>query len=104
MLEDYLRKTEKESKNLKKQEIHDIQNKLDKDCFQLDMAYGDFKDFTKRTAFDKILHDKAFNIAKIRNAMDINTDLLQLSIIFLIKKLLAAVLKMGIHQTSILRT
>ena len=28
------------------------------------MAYGDFKDFTKGTAFDKILRDKAFNIAK----------------------------------------
>ena len=27
------------------------------------MAYGDFKDIT-RTASDKILHDKAFNIAK----------------------------------------
>ena len=28
------------------------------------MAYGDFKDITRRTAFDKILRDKAFNIAK----------------------------------------
>ena len=28
------------------------------------MAYGDFKDLTRRTAFDKILRDKAFNIAK----------------------------------------
>ena len=28
------------------------------------MVYGDFKDLTKRTASDKILHDKAFNIAK----------------------------------------
>ena len=28
------------------------------------MAYGDFKDLTKRTASDKILRDKAFNIAK----------------------------------------
>ena len=40
------------------------QNELDKTCFQHDMAYGDFKDLTKRTASDKILHDKAFNIAK----------------------------------------
>ena len=37
------------------------QNKLDKDCFQHDMAYGDFKDFPRRTAADKVLHDKAFN-------------------------------------------
>ena len=28
------------------------------------MAYGDFKDLTRRTASDKILHGKAFNIAK----------------------------------------
>ena len=40
------------------------QNELDKACFQHDMAYGDFKDLTRRTAFDKILCDKAFNIAK----------------------------------------
>ena len=29
------------------------------------MAYGDFKDLTRRDAFDKILRDKTFNIAKI---------------------------------------
>ena len=28
------------------------------------MAYGDFKDLTRRTVSDKILRDKAFNIAK----------------------------------------
>ena len=28
------------------------------------MAYGDFKDINRRTASDKILRDKAFNIAK----------------------------------------
>ena len=28
------------------------------------MAYGDFKDLNRRTASDKILRDKAFNIAK----------------------------------------
>ena len=28
------------------------------------MAYGDFKDFARRPASDKILRDKAFNIAK----------------------------------------
>ena len=30
------------------------------------MAYGDFKDLTKRTAAEKVLRDKAFNIAKDR--------------------------------------
>ena len=38
-------------------------NELDKACFQHDMAYGDFKDLTKRTAADKVLRDKAFKIA-----------------------------------------
>ena len=28
------------------------------------MAYGNFKDFAKRTASDKVLRNKAFNIAK----------------------------------------
>ena len=42
-----------------------IQNKeLDKACFQHDMAYGNFKDSEKRTASDKVLRDKEFNIAK----------------------------------------
>ena len=38
-------------------------NELDKACFQHDMAYGDFKDLTKRTIADKALGDKAFKIA-----------------------------------------
>ena len=38
-------------------------NELDKVSFQHDMAYGDFKDLTKRTAADKVLRDKAFKIA-----------------------------------------
>ena len=64
------------------------QNKLDKACFQHDMAYGDFKDLT---AADKLLCDKA--LLKIQNLMDINVDLLQWFINFLIEKLLVAVLK-----------
>ena len=38
-------------------------NELDKVCFQHDMAYSDFKDLKKRTIADKVLRDKAFNIA-----------------------------------------
>ena len=41
------------------------QNKLDKSCFQHDLACEDFEDLTRRTASDKILPDKAFKIAKI---------------------------------------
>ena len=40
------------------------QNELDKACFQHNMAYGDFKDLTRRTGSDKIFCDKAFSIAK----------------------------------------
>ena len=40
------------------------QNELDKACFQHDMAYGDFQGLNRRTAADKVLCDKAFNIAK----------------------------------------
>ena len=38
-------------------------NKLDKACFQHDMAYGKSKDLIKRTQSDKDLKDKAFKIA-----------------------------------------
>ena len=40
------------------------QNELDKACFQHDIASGAFKDLARRTASDKILRDKAFDIAK----------------------------------------
>ena len=39
-------------------------NDLDKACFQHDSAYSDSKDLVKRTQSDKVLRDKAFNIAK----------------------------------------
>ena len=37
---------------------------MDNACFQHDIAYGDYKDLARRTAADKVLRDKAFNIAK----------------------------------------
>ena len=44
------------------------QNQLDNACFQDDKVYGDFKDLNKGTKLnkvvDKVLRDKAFNIAK----------------------------------------
>ena len=39
-------------------------NELDKACFQHDLTYGDFKALARKTASDKVLRDKAFNIAK----------------------------------------
>ena len=41
-------------------------NELDKACFTHDAAYSDSKDLTKRTVADKILKNKAFDIAKDR--------------------------------------
>ena len=38
-------------------------NELDKACFQHDSAYADHKDLINRTKFDKVLRDKAYDIA-----------------------------------------
>ena len=76
------------------------QNELHKACFQRDVGYGDFKDLTSRTAADKILHGKAFNIAKNMKCDGYERIALQWFINFSIKKLLVMVLKMRICQTS----
>ena len=38
-------------------------NKLDKACFDHDVAYSDSKDLAKRTISDKVLIDIAYEIA-----------------------------------------
>ena len=38
-------------------------NELNKACFQHDSAYADHKDLINRTKSDKVLRDKAYNIA-----------------------------------------
>ena len=48
----------------KQRKITEIKNNRRFKNFQQDMTYGDFKDLTRRMAFDKILCYKAFNIAK----------------------------------------
>ena len=72
------------------------------------MAYGDFKDLTRREASDKILRNKAFNIAKnpkydgcqkslalmVYKFFDKNLLHLQINL------LLVVVLKMKISQTK----
>ena len=58
------------------------------------MASGDFTNLTRRTDSDKILRDKAFNIAKNRNMMDIKWVLLQWFINVLIETLQVEQLKM----------
>ena len=60
--------TKNEERIQKFKETGDIKyiykNEPDKACFQHDMAYGDFKDLARKTAFDQVLRDKAFNVAK----------------------------------------
>ena len=62
-------------------------NELDKVCFQHDMAYGDFKDLTKRAADDKVLKNKAFNIAKDPKYDGYQRGLASMVYKFLIKRL-----------------
>ena len=47
--------------------IYTYKNELYKACFAHDVAYSDSKDLTKRTVADKILRNRAFNIAKDPN-------------------------------------
>ena len=61
---DHLHKIKKEYKSLNKLEIQDYKNELDKAGFQHEVSHGDFQDLAKRTAADKVLKNKAFNIAK----------------------------------------
>ena len=49
------------------------------------MGYGDFKDLKRRTASDKILRDKAFNIAKNPKYDGYQRDLASMVYKFLIK-------------------
>ena len=66
MLADHLKKNKERRQNFKRtgDSRYIYKNELDKACFQQDMAYGDFKDSVKRTAADKVLRDKSFNVAK----------------------------------------
>ena len=59
---DHLLKTKQKKQKGDSRSIY--QNKLDKICFQHDMAYGDFIDLPRRTASHKVLRNKFFNIAK----------------------------------------
>ena len=46
-----------------KRTIYIYRNELDKACFQHDSAYADHKDLINRTKSDKVLRDKAYDIA-----------------------------------------
>ena len=65
------------------------------------MLYRDFKDLTRRTTFDKILHNKALTLLKAQNMMDIKGALLQWFIDFLIIRRLILVSKIRILKVKI---
>ena len=62
------------------------QSELDKAYFQHGMAYGDFKDLPRRETSDKVLHNKAFNIAKNPKSDGYERVLFRLFINLLIEK------------------
>ena len=65
MLVDRLQKKKERIQKLKEtaDSRYIYKNELDKAYFQHDMAYEDFKDLTRRTASDKVMRDKAFNVS-----------------------------------------
>ena len=73
---------------------------VDKACFQHDMTYGDFKDLPKRTAADKVLHDKAFNIAKNPKYNGYQTGLASVVYMFFNKKIVGGAVKNKITKNK----
>ena len=63
-------------------------NELDQACFAHDAAYSDSKDLTKITIADKILKNKALNIAKDPKCDGYQTRLASMVHKFLVKNLL----------------
>ena len=79
-------KNKERIKKLKKQDIQDILiHELDKASFHHDLAYRDFEDLYRRTSADKILRDKAFNIAKDPKSDGYQCGLIHWFINFLVK-------------------
>ena len=61
-------------------------NELDEACFQHGMAYGNFKDLSRRSASDKVSRDKAFNVAKNTKYDGYQTGLASMVYKFFVKK------------------
>ena len=62
------------------------QSIFDKTCFQYELAYGDFKDFPRKTITIKLLLDKMFNTAKNPKYYGYERGLSSIFIIFLDNK------------------
>ena len=61
-------------------------NELDKSCFQHDSAYADHKDLINRTKSDKVLRDKAYDIASNSEYDGYQRDLVSMVCKFFDKK------------------
>ena len=64
------------------------------------MAYGDFKDLTRRTAFDKDWETKHLILLKIQNMMPTKRVLVQWLVNSLIKKVLVVLLNMSNKESG----
>ena len=64
------------------------------------MAYGDFTDLTRRTAFDKVLRDEAFSFAKNPKYDGYQRDLASMVYKFFNKKPQVAVLMMKLNKIN----
>ena len=73
-------------------------NELDKACFQHDSAYADQKDLINRTEADKVLRDKAYDIASNPKYDDYQRSLASMVYKFFDKKSMGS----GIASSSIL--
>ena len=62
------------------------------------MAYGDFKDLARRTASDKILRNKAFNITKNSKYVGYQRGLASMVYKFLDKKTSGSCIKSMLNQ------
>ena len=99
MLAVHLLKTKKELKKLCKQETAYIyKNDLDRACFQHDMAYGKYEDLTKRTQLDKVVREKAFEIASNPKYDGYQRRIASMVLTFLDKKSIGKVLNK--HQIN----
>ena len=76
------------------------QHKLHKTFFQRDMADGELNDFSRRTEADKVLHNKAFNIAKNKKYYDYQCGIASMFYKFFDKKPLEVLLKMRVCRIS----
>ena len=91
MLVNHLQKNKERVEKFKETEDSQYinQNELDNACFQHCMGYGDFKNLTRRTASDKILRDKTFDIAKNKKNVEYQRGLVSMVYNFLIANKLA---------------